>query len=240
MGLFDGVSSGAGHMFGEITGSNRLYDQSKHARRDAEFHPWDINTSYGSATFDSAGRVASAEFTPEFQAYLDSMRNTSQGLMSQDGVLSPNQETATNELYGLLSSMAQPGETQALNSLENRLFARGMLGSTGGAEQLGQFRDALSRADMGRQVQAYQLGTDAANSAANRQYMGANIGGMFGSLQSMSLQDLLAGANIGGMQAQAGANQGMFRMRAAEADAANRSEFSGNVMDAISNAAKFM
>lgn len=228
MGLLDKVGGGAGHLFGEVTGSNRYNATARDAASMAQFTPWDVSTPFGTSTFQDG--KASFAMNPQYSGLFGNFTDTIGSMTSQDGLLGGNQKAGMQELYGFLSKMAQPGQNRAVNSMENKLFARGMLGSTGGAEMMGQLQDSFNRADLGRQVQAYQMATDAANSAAQRAATGM---GMFGNLNNMYLNQILAGANIGGMDASAGATAGQFLTNAAQGDMMNRSALFGSMMDAI-------
>jgi hypothetical protein len=123
--------------------------------------------------------------------------------------LSPEglQESAAGR-YDLLTQLAQPQEQRAFQGLENRLFARGQMGTSGGGEQYRGFEEARQQADLMRQVQSQDWATtnalnrfNAANQAVGTGMTGqmnqANIaGGTFGSLQN-ALGSLYQQANIG-------------------------------------------
>jgi hypothetical protein len=56
--------------------------------------------------------------------------------------------------YDVLNQLARPQEQRAFNSLEDRLFARGQMGSTGGSQQYEAFQNASNQADLQRQLSA--------------------------------------------------------------------------------------
>lgn len=67
-----------------------------------------------------------------------------------------NQQGLFNQSLALQRAAAEPAQTQLLNQLENRLFSRGQLGSTGGAMQMQGFIDAIGAQDLGFQNNAFQ------------------------------------------------------------------------------------
>jgi hypothetical protein len=98
----------------------------------------------------------------------------------------------------LLRDMAAPAERRESQALDNQLFARGMLGTTGGAERFRALEEAQANADLQRQLQAQGL----ARTEALDRFQGA----LQGVGQGMSAQN----QNFGiGMQA-FGGMQGLF------------------------------
>lgn len=83
---------------------------------------------------------------------------------------------------GLLREQAEPFETRATDSLMNRLFSQGRMGSTGGGRDIESFARGLAQADTSRQLDsqtfAEQLYGRDLNAALTRQGMGANLFGM--------------------------------------------------------------
>lgn len=65
-------------------------------------------------------------------------------------------DVAQNQL-NLMREYAQPFEERAYNSLQQRLFNQGRLGSTGGGRDVEAFARGLSQADTTRQLQAQQF-----------------------------------------------------------------------------------
>lgn len=63
----------------------------------------------------------------------------------------------------LLRDQAAPQEQQQFNTLQDRLFSQGRLGTSGGANQMGAFARGLGQADLNRQLEAQQLGIQAQN-----------------------------------------------------------------------------
>lgn len=73
-----------------------------------------------------------------------------------------------NSILALLRQQAQPYESEALNALQNKLFAQGRLNTSGGALGFREFAKGLGQADLGRQLQANTLSDQLANSAFAR------------------------------------------------------------------------
>lgn len=64
--------------------------------------------------------------------------------------------------YDLLSQLAAPGERRAELGLDDQLFSRGQLGTSGGAERYRALEEAQGQADLQRQLQAVGLGRQTA------------------------------------------------------------------------------
>jgi hypothetical protein len=73
------------------------------------------------------------------------------------------QEAATQAAYQRMSELAQPGIERDIAGHENRQFARGQMGTTGGALQTEAFARGLGQADTARQLAAMQEGRSALN-----------------------------------------------------------------------------
>lgn len=76
----------------------------------------------------------------------------------------------------LLRSAAAPQENQQNLSLDNQLFSRGQLGTTGGIERFKALQEAHGAADINRQIQAIGLGRDEANQRFQNAMLGTNLG----------------------------------------------------------------
>lgn len=131
------------------------------------------------------------------------------------GLFGPRLAGQVQDQYSLLSQLAAPGEQRDQVALDDRLFSRGMLGTSGGAEQLRALEEAHGQADLQRQLQAVGLGRQTALDrftgamGAVGQGMGAqqqqfNIGnGAFGGYNQL-FENLLrqAGLGVGAMSGQ--------------------------------------
>lgn len=125
----------------------------------------------GAATNPNAGTVATL---------------TNQGL----GAINTDTSGIINNTLNLLRQQAAPQESQAYNSLQNKLFSQGRLGSTGGSRDIQAFAQGLGQADLARQLQAQQLGLQI-------QGQNANIGmGLLGQAQGLQSLDLNRAQNM--------------------------------------------
>lgn len=70
---------------------------------------------------------------------------------------STNQQGLFNQFLNTQRAAAEPQNTRAFNDLENRLFAQGRLGSTGGSENIRGFFEALNQQDLNFQNNAFGL-----------------------------------------------------------------------------------
>lgn len=126
--------------------------------------------------------------------------------------------------YGLLTQLAQPEENRMFQRLENNLFARGQMGTTGGGEHYRGFYEAQNQADLARQLGAqdwaqqralsrFDVARNAVGSGMAGQQQQYNIGtGSMGGLQNLFAQ-LLSQGNAG-IGAASGTPQGVAMMNA--------------------------
>lgn len=108
----------------------------------------------------------------------------------------------------LLRAEAAPEENRQRLGLDDQLFSRGMLGTTGGAERFRALTEAQGQADLRRQISATELGRQAAldrfggalqgvGQGMAGQLQNFNIGqGAFGGLQGL-FQNLIQQAGLG-------------------------------------------
>jgi len=120
-----------------------------------------------------------------------------------NGLLQNIDPTAISNNYtDLLRQQAIPQEQQQVQSALSGLFGSGRLGTTGGANVLGQLSQAQQQADIGRQVAGQQFGLTQALQA-QQGYDAARA-------NQMGLMMNQFGANQQGMMNQFGMDQGMF------------------------------
>ncbi len=97
--------------------------------------------------------------------------------------------------YDLLSQIAAPGEQRARVGLDDNLFSKGQLGTTGGAERFRALEEALGMADLQRQKEAVGLGRQ----EAMDRFVGATGGVQQG--MGAQMQNLNVGQSaFGGLQ----------------------------------------
>lgn len=68
-----------------------------------------------------------------------------------------NQDALRQQFLGSQRASAEGGINQAINRLQDRQFAQGRMGSTGGAQETQSFLDALAQQDLGFQNNAFGL-----------------------------------------------------------------------------------
>jgi len=185
--LIGGGMSLAGGLFGANAQAKAARDAAKAAR----FTPWDVSTGVGSATF-GPNRQISTSLAPEYEA----MR---QGLFGQLGA-SPMDMAGTQ--FGRYMSFLDPQQQRERSTLENRLFAQGMLGSTGGAQRA----QALSQAHQGAI-------TDAASRSMSEglNYQTQLLNTLFG-IEQLPMNLANMGMTAGGRSSAAGASQAPYIM----------------------------
>lgn len=113
------------------------------------------------------------------------------------------------EQYDLMQELVQPGRDKAMADTEAKLFARGMLGSSGGAGQLGAMQEANRMQDVQMAQQALQMGMQARNQQIGEQQAiaqsmlpGAQLA-MQGAGMDLQAQQQLFGQGMLGLQGQA-------------------------------------
>lgn len=122
-----------------------------------------------------AGQAAQGGFGNTFNL----LNQASQGVPTGGGF-----EDLINSRLGMLRDQAAPFEGRALDSLQNRLFSQGRMGSTGGSMDMEAFARGLGQADLSRQLSAQDLGMQAQNQQFQQQLQRS---GMFGNLANTSL-----------------------------------------------------
>jgi hypothetical protein len=114
--------------------------------------------------------------------------------MGAFGALPGTQEAATQAAYQRMSELAQPGIERDIAEHENRQFARGQMGTTGGALQTEAFARGLGQADTARQLAAMQEGRAAQTAqlglgqglASQGDALAANAMNRFGSMTQLN------------------------------------------------------
>lgn len=102
-----------------------------------------------------------------------------------------------NGTYKNMLAMNQPYEQQQQSSLENRLAAQGMLGSTGGGWQQQALQNSFNTNHLGMQTQAIGLGDQLQNSLLSR-YNTATQGAA--AVDNLPMESAKLGASVGQMQ----------------------------------------
>ena len=161
------ISAGVG-----IYGANKQAKAAKDAAKAGTPLAYSAYGPGGQVQFDNTGKavnmsIAANPFTPMFQSLgASSLANaaTAPGsyLYGADPELASAYQGLTGQgivdsaqsRYSTLSELAKPQEQRAFNALENRLFARGQMGTSGGGTQYEAFQNAANQADLQRQLSA--------------------------------------------------------------------------------------
>jgi hypothetical protein len=137
-----------------------------------------------------------------------------QGMMNQQ--MAGNQGALQSQELAGLRAQAQPEQNRMFNQLQDRLFAQGRLGSTGGAENMRGLFEAQGQQDLGFQSEAFnramqqqqfmgQLGGQQMGQAGQ---FGQQAGGLIGQGFGQTLQSLQQNQQAGLSRLQAA--QGLF------------------------------
>lgn len=245
-----GIAAGAGAVIGGVMSSN----SAKKAAKSATPVPYSVSGPAGNVNVDRHNQQISMQLDPNnpFAALFQSLGLGALGRAGnmQDQFLNgANPEVAnayrgmfgqglTSEIQnqlGLLRSAAAPEENRQRLGLDDTLFGRGMLGTSGGAERYRAQEEAFGQADLERQLAAVGLGqTNASNrfqaalgatgqgmNAQNQQFQMGQ--GAFGGLNQL-FQQLIQQANVG-TGAASGTPQGIAQYAAQQSQAPYQTAF---------------
>ena len=122
--------------------------------------PWDVEGSFGQATFDEAGRkldmAMSGPWEEQYEDYLADAHAQEEFI----GLYEGDPTEAAQKYYEMQKELMSPQQEKDRLALENRLLGQGMLGSTGGASQ----SEALHKAQAMQDLEARYTGIDKAQS----------------------------------------------------------------------------
>lgn len=102
---------------------------------------------------------------PSAMGVSDSALSLGRSFLSGGAPTSFNQLAA--ERLSSLRGLAKPAEERLVNSRINNLFSQGRLGTTGGANILGELSDSLAREDMGRVIASQDFAQNQINEERN-------------------------------------------------------------------------
>lgn len=126
--------------------------------------------------------------------------NQANSMLGQLGSFNPNQ--LASDYANNLRAQAAPGEQNAANALAQSLFNTGRLGSTGGAQLMGELGKSLANADIGRTIAGQQLaGQEQSRMAGLAQGFGQTGEGMNLNAFNANLQGAQAAGGLQGMLA---------------------------------------
>ncbi len=179
------------------------------AAQRSSFSPYNVTTGFGSGTFD--GKTATSQLNPEYQSLRD--RFLGGANKTFDAYQDYNPDDAMKSLLEKMRGVSRPGEERERLGAENRLFKQGMLGSTGGASQMGEIRQAQGMKDLMREIQAF---TQAQQVQDQLQGRGMKFLQGASTLDDQAIKNLELGGRFGGMSASAGAKAAQFPWEAAK------------------------
>lgn len=163
--------------------------------------------------------------SPAQQAQLTQMQGLAQGAFGAARPVSQFQAPtfdvagAAQKEYEMLQQLLQPGQERARTAAEETLFARGMLGSTGGAQQLGELQKAQEMQNLAAAQQA--IGSARASQAQQYGQALSKYQADVARQQQMFGQGMLAAGQAGSLAEQARALGSPERRMAMQAQAAN-------------------
>jgi hypothetical protein len=168
-----------------LYGAGKQSDNYKAAAQQATPTPWSTTGGFGTVQSQNGQlnmQLGQSPFYPMFQAVgMSSLANAATAPGSAYYGAGPEISAAAQGLdtgamqgtaqdrYNLLTQAAQPEEQRAFNRLEDRLFARGQMGSSGGGEAYRGFEEARQQADLQRQM----MGQDFARTSAMDRFQSA-------------------------------------------------------------------
>lgn len=162
-------------------------------------------------TYAGGGTGTGGELTAEQQAtaqqqYEDYLAGAG-GTVDQEGYQSALDAYKSPEqvIYDRLSQLAEGGESLQRSGLESRLFAQGMLGSTGGGHRTAALERSLGEKGLAREQMAVTL-TQQIQNMIQQRGLAATSAAL--GIDQASLDALRLGAGVGQSQAAAGAIQG--------------------------------
>ena len=97
--------------------------------------PWSTYGTLGETIVDAEGKKVTQTLSPELQAQYDALLQRAQLTGQRVGDLSLDPLSLQNKIYQEQLALLKPEQDEARAAMDEQLFARGMLGSTGGAAQ---------------------------------------------------------------------------------------------------------
>jgi len=105
--------------------------------------PWSTYGTLGETVVDAEGKKVTQALSPELQAQYDALLERAALTGQRVGDLSLDPLSLQNKIYQEQLALLQPQQAEARAQLDEQLFGRGMLGSTGGALQRGGLETSI-------------------------------------------------------------------------------------------------
>ena len=97
--------------------------------------PWSTYGTLGETIVDAEGKKVTQTLSPELQAQYDALLGRAGLTADKVAQMSGSPQELQNYIYNQQQALIQPQQDEARAAMDEQLFARGMLGSTGGAAQ---------------------------------------------------------------------------------------------------------
>jgi hypothetical protein len=197
---------------GSIYAADKQSKAAKDAAKATQVNPIDITSPYGYVDFENGQANAYAAPNPFSNLYgslgLAGLANAGAAnglpyngansqLVEELQAASAASQPGSNEFNDVLAKLravSAPEEQRQNVALDNQQFARGTLGTTGGAERFRALKEAQANADLQRQLQAQGITTQNANDRFTRALTTVNQG------MSNQQQQFNIGSAAGGNQ----------------------------------------
>jgi hypothetical protein len=179
---------------GSYVAASKSAKGAKDAAKASAPNPMDVTSPYGTTTFENGQANAYAAPNPFSNLYgslgLASLSNAgaangmpyngaNQSVIDEMNAASAASQPGSNEFNDVLAKLravSAPEEQRQNVSLDNQQFARGQMGTTGGAERFRALKEAQANADLQRQLQAQGITTQNANDRFSRALTTVNQG----------------------------------------------------------------
>jgi hypothetical protein len=162
--------------------------------------PWNVGGVFGATTFDPESRTSLQTLAPGMQTEYDAAMASSAANRGQVASMGVDPTAMGKQFYEQQKALYAPEQAQQRQERENRLYAQGMFGSTGGGVQMNALLDAQAQQD----AQAKIAGFDKAQALLDT-YRGRQAGDLamaqnLGNLPAMYSQTGMGiGSNLSSM-----------------------------------------
>lgn len=221
------LGSNAGNLLNaglNIYGANQAKDATQQAVQQATPTPYSTSSMYGTTNVDPRTRQVQMSMAQNPFAQMFNVGGTQalgnaysapgsayygaapEIVSAANGVMDTGAEAQGR--YDLLNQLAQPESNRMFQRLENNLFARGQMGTTGGGEQYRGYYEAQNQADLQRQLASqdwaqqralsrFSTAQQAVGTGMNSQVQNFNIGNQSQQGLGSMFQNLINQAQIG-------------------------------------------
>lgn len=239
-----GMITGGANLAYQMGLGDQAVQEARNLAPSMQFTPYSISSGMGRTYVDPATGEMKSELAPEWQQAQGTLLDSFYGNM-QYATMDPMM--ASQYAYNMGSNLNAYQDEQNRLGLENRLLSQGMLGSTGGANQMRALYDSMNQRDLAREAQSLGLGQQLLNNyqqrglaayqpAWNTQTQFANQIGQSGQLGGQAMQGSTNAANLINQ-----ANLGRMKMNSTAATSfANNPALSGGINNMFSGAGNLL